>query len=118
MAEASNPLASAPQFAEPPGAPETVAAPPVTPRRKKIWRRPWAPFALVALLLTAGLAVYAQTLAFAWDEGFHLLAAQLIKAGKTPYLDFFFPQAPLNAYWNAAWRSEEHTSELQSLRHL
>ena len=103
MAEASNPLASAPQFAEPPGAPETVAAPPVIPRRKKIWRRPWAPFALMALLLTAGLAVYAQTLAFAWDEGFHLLAAQLIKAGKTPYLDFFFPQAPLNAYWNAGW---------------
>ncbi|HEY1217624.1 MAG TPA: hypothetical protein VGF03_01715, partial [Bryobacteraceae bacterium] len=48
-------------------------------------------------------AVYAQTLAFAWDEGFHLLAAQLIKNGKTPYLDFFFPQAPLNAYWNAGW---------------
>ena len=42
-------------------------------------------------------------LAFAWDEGFHLLAAQLIGAGKRPYLDFCFPQTPLNAYWNALW---------------
>ena len=42
-------------------------------------------------------------MAFHWDEGFHLLAAQLIKAGRTPYIDFCFPQAPLNAYWNAAW---------------
>ena len=104
MAEATDPLAGAPQFPQVPAAPETVAAPPVSaPSREKLWRRPWAPFALVAVLLTAGLAFYAQTLAFAWDEGFHLLAAQLIKAGKTPYLDFFFPQAPLNAYWNAGW---------------
>lgn len=42
-------------------------------------------------------------MAFAYDEGFHLLTAQLIKAGKRPYLDFFFPQTPLNAYWNAFW---------------
>src|SRR5208337_2580791 len=38
-----------------------------------------------------------------WDEGFHILAARLIDAGKRPCLDFFFPQTPLNAYWNAAW---------------
>src|SRR5208283_776024 len=31
-----------------------------------------------------------------------MLAAQLIAHGRRPYLDFFFPQAPLNAYWNAA----------------
>ena len=54
-------------------------------------------------LLAAGLVVYSQTLAFAWDEGYHLLAAQLIKSGKQPYLDFCFPQTPLNAYWNALW---------------
>lgn len=54
-------------------------------------------------LAAAGLLVYSQTAAFASDEGFHLLAAQLIAAGKRPYLDFFFPQTPLNAYWNAAW---------------
>jgi len=46
---------------------------------------------------------YAVTWAFTWDETFHLLAAQLIAAGKRPYIDFAFPQTPLNAYWNAAW---------------
>jgi len=53
--------------------------------------------------VTAGLLVYSQTMAFYWDEGFHILTAYLIDAGKRPYLDFFFPQTPLNAYWNAAW---------------
>jgi hypothetical protein len=47
--------------------------------------------------------VYAETLAYTGDESFHMLAAQLIKAGKRPYLDFCFPQTPLNAYWNAFW---------------
>jgi hypothetical protein len=47
--------------------------------------------------------VYAQTVAFAWDEGFHLLAAQLILKGMRPYLDFFHAQTPLYAYWNALW---------------
>ncbi len=47
--------------------------------------------------------MYSQTVGFVWDEGFHLLTAQLIDRGKTPYLDFCFPQTPLNAYWNAAW---------------
>jgi 4-amino-4-deoxy-L-arabinose transferase-like glycosyltransferase len=53
--------------------------------------------------LTAGLMVYSQTIALAWDEGFHLLAAQLILRGRRPYLDFFHAQTPLYAYWNAAW---------------
>jgi Dolichyl-phosphate-mannose-protein mannosyltransferase len=53
--------------------------------------------------LLAGYLVYSQTIAFHWDEGFHLLAARLIKSGKSPFLDFCFPQAPLNAYWNALW---------------
>jgi 4-amino-4-deoxy-L-arabinose transferase-like glycosyltransferase len=48
------------------------------------------------------LVYYSQTVAFTWDEGFHLLAAQLIKSGKRPYLDFCFPQAPLNAWFTAA----------------
>jgi hypothetical protein len=55
------------------------------------------------VLLTAGLVAYSQTKAFAWDEGFHILAAQLIKHGKRPYIDFVFSQTPLNAYWNAGW---------------
>jgi len=53
--------------------------------------------------LGAVLLVYSQTRAFAWDEGFHVLTAQLIKAGRKPYLDFCFSQTPLNAYWNAFW---------------
>ena len=53
--------------------------------------------------IAGALLVYSQTRAFAWDEGFHLLAAQLIKAGRKPYVDFCFSQTPLNAYWNAGW---------------
>ncbi len=58
---------------------------------------------IVSFLLLAGYLVYSQTMAFHWDEGFHLLAAKLINQGQKPYIDFCFPQAPLNAYWNAAW---------------
>jgi hypothetical protein len=54
-------------------------------------------------LIAAGLMTYAVLRAFVWDEGFHLIAAQLINQGKRPYLDFCFPQPPLNAYWNAVW---------------
>jgi len=61
------------------------------------------PLAIGFALLTAALLVYSQTIAFHWDEGFHILTARLIDTGKRPYLDFFFPQTPLNAYWNAAW---------------
>ncbi|MEO8372364.1 MAG: hypothetical protein ABI806_24470 [Candidatus Solibacter sp.] len=57
----------------------------------------------VMSLYAAVFLAYSQTLAFTLDEGYHLLAAQLIGAGKTPYLDFCFPQTPLNAYWNAFW---------------
>jgi len=55
------------------------------------------------LLIGAGYILYSQTWAFAWDEGFHMLTAQLIKDGRLPYIDFFFPQTPLNAFWNAGW---------------
>jgi len=68
-------------------------------RRKQGVRALFAAFTLMA----AGLVVYSQTMAFHWDEGFHFLTAYLIDAGKRPYLDFFFPQTPLNAYWNAVW---------------
>src|SRR5580765_2365196 len=54
-------------------------------------------------LVAAGLLLYSQTKAFAWDEGWHLLAAQNILRGKQVYLDFCYPQTPLNAYWNAGW---------------
>ncbi len=46
---------------------------------------------------------YAETRAFTWDENYHLVAAQLIAAGRKPYIDFCFPQTPWNAYWTAGW---------------
>ena len=52
--------------------------------------------------MAVALLIYSQTAAFAWDEGFHLLAAQLILKGAKPYADFLFAQPPLNAIWNAA----------------
>lgn len=55
----------------------------------------------VLAVISAALLAYSQTMSFVWDEGFHLVAAQLINAGKTPYIDFCFPQTLLNAYWNA-----------------
>ena len=54
-------------------------------------------------LYAAAFMIYSETWAFTFDESYHLLAAQLIDAGRKPYLDFCFPQSPLNAYWNAAW---------------
>ncbi|HEV2446792.1 MAG TPA: hypothetical protein VGS58_12755, partial [Candidatus Sulfopaludibacter sp.] len=56
-------------------------------------------------LFAAVLIAYSQTWAYTGDEGFHLLAAQLIRRGMRPWVDFCFPQAPLNAWWNAAWMS-------------
>jgi hypothetical protein len=57
----------------------------------------------VLALYAAAFLLYAEKWAYTWDESFHLLAAQLMGAGKRPYIDFCFPQTPLNAYWNAGW---------------
>jgi hypothetical protein len=75
------------------------------PERTKPGRRAFLLLAGTALLMAVGLLIYSETMAFVWDEGFHLVAAQLILAGKRPYIDFCFPQTPLNAYWNAGWMS-------------
>jgi 4-amino-4-deoxy-L-arabinose transferase-like glycosyltransferase len=58
---------------------------------------------LLAAGLTALLVGFSQTLAFYPDEGFHLVAARLVNDGKQPYLDFFYPHAPLWVYLMAAW---------------
>ena len=70
------------------------------PRR---FGKPYLLLCSYAVVIASGVLWYSQTAAFAWDEGFHLLCAQLIRAGKRPYIDFAFSQAPLNAYWNAFW---------------
>ena len=57
----------------------------------------------VLALYASVFVTYAVTWAFTPDEGYHLMAARLIASGKTPYIDFCFPQTPLNAYWNALW---------------
>ncbi len=74
------------------------------PLSHPVWRRLASARLLLAaflVLLTVAIGIYAQTLSFVWDEGFHLVAAQLINRGATPYIDFCFPQTLLNAYWNA-----------------
>ena len=76
----------------------------------------------MALAIAAALVVYSQTNAFAWDEGFHLLAARLILAGKQPYRDFLFAQTPLNAWWNSlimrftgiGWRVPQAAAALET----
>ena len=68
-------------------------------------RKDYFVLSIVIALLFGALLTYAEAHAFSWDEGFHLGAARLIKNGERPYLDFCFPQTPLNAYWNALWLS-------------
>jgi hypothetical protein len=74
----------------------------------------------VVVCVSAGLLAYSQTLAFYGDEGFDLLAAQLIAAGKRPYIDFFYQHTPffadLTAWWmrlfGQGWRSVHVLSAL------
>lgn len=70
-------------------------------RYRKLNSRGRALFFVSFLAIAAALLVYSQTMSFVWDEGFHLVAGQLINSGKTPYIDFCFPQPLLNTYWNA-----------------
>jgi hypothetical protein len=58
-------------------------------------------FWLLIVAISALTLSYAVTRSFVWDEGYHLMAAQQISLGKLPYLDFCFPQTPLNAFLNA-----------------
>jgi 4-amino-4-deoxy-L-arabinose transferase-like glycosyltransferase len=80
-----------------------MGTPPTPVSEERSQGRGLRPLNAAFALLAAGLLLHSQTMAFHWDEGFHILAAYLIALGKRPYLDFFFPQPPLNAYWNAAW---------------
>jgi hypothetical protein len=55
-------------------------------------------FALLTLCFSLTVLVYSQLYAYVGDESFHLLAAQLIDAGKKPYIDFFYQHPPLFVY--------------------
>jgi 4-amino-4-deoxy-L-arabinose transferase-like glycosyltransferase len=62
-------------------------------------RRTW----LIITILTIALLTYSQLVAYFGNEPFHLLAAQLINSGETPYLDFFYQHPPFFAYLIAVW---------------
>jgi hypothetical protein len=48
--------------------------------------------------VVAVFLIRSQLFAYVGDEPFHLVAAQLIYAGKKPYIDFFYQHTPLHAY--------------------
>jgi len=58
---------------------------------------------LTVAILTVALLAYSQSVAYFGNEPFHLLAAQLINSGETPYLDFFYQHPPFFAYLIAVW---------------
>src|ERR1700752_547886 len=59
---------------------------------------------VAALLGVAALLIIVSQSIFAFgDEGFHLLASQLISRGKAPYRDFLSQHPPLYIYANALW---------------
>jgi len=59
---------------------------------------------LLLVLLQAGFFLYISLHRLIDDdEGFYLLASRLVLQHKTPYLDFFYTQAPLLPYVYGAW---------------
>ena len=61
------------------------------------------PALMLCSALSLGLIAVSQ-IGDSWgDEGFHLLASQLINSGKKPYLDFFYQHVPLYIYLDAYW---------------
>lgn len=62
-----------------------------------------ASFYGIIAAISCGLGAFSETAAFQRDEGFHLLAAQLVRAGRKPYLDFFYQHSPLYIYLAAGW---------------
>jgi Dolichyl-phosphate-mannose-protein mannosyltransferase len=66
-------------------------------RTSKLWLVP------VVLLQAAFFLYVSQRRLIDGDEGFYLLASQLVMRHHAPYLDFFYTQAPLLPYVYAAW---------------
>lgn len=63
--------------------------------------------AILAVVTTVGLGLlaFSQTAAYYGDEGWNLLACQLVKDGRLPYLDFFYQHPPFYIYLTAGWMS-------------
>jgi hypothetical protein len=66
-------------------------------------RGPWMWLMGILAFYAAEFLIYAESIAYTWDETYHLVASQLIAHGRKPYIDFCFPQTPWNAYWIAGW---------------
>lgn len=70
--------------------------------------------------MSAVLVADSQMFAYVGDEAFHLLAAKLVSAGRTPYQDFFYQHPPLFIYivggifrlTGASWRVAHSFSAL------
>ncbi|MEN8008010.1 MAG: glycosyltransferase family 39 protein [Candidatus Krumholzibacteriota bacterium] len=54
--------------------------------------------ALIILAFFAGTLALSRQRTIDGDEGYYATAARLVSEGKTPYLDFFYPQMPLLPY--------------------
>jgi hypothetical protein len=65
-------------------------------------RTPWQAWAIISLGSIA-IVVFSQSGMLGTDEGFHVLAASLVGAGKVPYRDFFYQHPPLFPYLYAGW---------------
>jgi 4-amino-4-deoxy-L-arabinose transferase-like glycosyltransferase len=53
---------------------------------------------LILLALFAGTLALSRVRPIDGDEGYYATAARLVSQGRTPYLDFFYPQMPLLPY--------------------
>lgn len=73
---------------------------PFTSQRPGSWLWPLIALLSLPFLIWLSLSRFATV-----DEGFYLLAGQLVAAGKTPYRDFFYPQMPFLPYLFAGWFS-------------
>ncbi|MGH9649355.1 MAG: ArnT family glycosyltransferase, partial [Terriglobales bacterium] len=74
---------------------------------------------VLALAYFLGLLMYSRVRRLDFDEGFYTTAARLVAEGKTPYRDFFYPQAPLLPYiyaivWSAGGRTLESMRDLSA----
>jgi 4-amino-4-deoxy-L-arabinose transferase-like glycosyltransferase len=54
--------------------------------------------ALILLAFAAGTLALSRVRPIDGDEGYYATAARLVSYGRTPYLDFFYPQMPLMPY--------------------
>jgi hypothetical protein len=70
----------------------TVSPPPSTSRAARFL------FWTILVFVSTTLIADSQLYAYVGDESFHLLAAKLVSAGRTPYENFFYQHPPLFIY--------------------